>query len=291
MQQLVIVTGLSGAGKTVVLRSLEDMEFYCVDNMPINMLPQLVEHIKADVEFYPKVAVGIDVRSKNQALLEFEFLVSGVNQSEINTTVIFLSAEEKTLLKRYNETRRRHPLSTVHHNYSLTEAIRMDIELMAAIKMHSDLVIDTTQLKIQQLKQQIWQIMSEPNDHVSIIVKSFAFKRGVPFDADFVFDARCLPNPFWQHELRQLTGRDDEVKQFLQNEPMVTDYMKDLSFFARKWIKQFEANDRSYITIAIGCTGGQHRSVYLAEALHSYLEDQSIQNMVQHRELDQLTRS
>jgi UPF0042 nucleotide-binding protein len=286
MQQLVIVTGLSGAGKTVVLRSLEDMEFYCVDNMPINMLPQLVEHIKADTEFYPKVAVGIDVRSKNQALLEFEFLVSGVDKKIINTTVIFLSAEEKTLLKRYNETRRRHPLSTIHHNYSLTEAIKLDIELMSAIKQHSDLVIDTTQLKIQQLKQQIWQIMSEPNDHVSVIVKSFAFKRGVPFDADFVFDARCLPNPFWQPELRQLTGRDEAVQAFLQQEDMVGDYMKDLSYFARKWIKQFEANDRSYITIAIGCTGGQHRSVYLAEALHAYLERKSIKNMVQHRELD-----
>ena len=286
MQQLVVVTGLSGAGKTVVLRSLEDMEFYCVDNMPINMLSQLVQHIQSDHEFYPKVAVGIDVRSHNQSLNELENLLSGVDKKCVNTKVIFLSADEKTILKRYSETRRRHPLSTSQHNYSLTEAINLENELMSVIKEHSDLIIHTTQLKAQQLKQQIWQIMSQPNEHVSVIIKSFAFKRGVPFDADFVFDARCLPNPFWQEELRNLTGKDEPVEKFLSNEIVVQDYLKDLSYFAKKWISQFEANDRSYLTIAIGCTGGQHRSVYLVEALHNFLERQSIKNMKQHRELD-----
>lgn len=286
MQQLVVVTGLSGAGKTVVLRSLEDMEFYCVDNMPINMLPQLVKHISADPEFYPKVAVGVDVRSKNQSLNEFEYLVSGIDQSLIKTKVLYLSADEKTVLKRYNETRRRHPLSSQRNNFSLTEAITLENDLMSGIKQQSDLVIDTTQLKPQQLKQQIWQIMSQPNEHVAVIVKSFAFKRGVPFDADFVFDARCLPNPYWQVELRTLTGKDKAVQQFLAADDIVKDYLQDLCYFSKKWIKQFEANDRSYITIAIGCTGGQHRSVFLVEALHEFLERKSIKNMVQHRELD-----
>lgn len=285
MQQLVVVTGLSGAGKTVVLRSLEDMEFYCVDNMPVNMLPQLVKHISKDPEFYPKVAVGVDVRSKNQSLNEFEYLVSGIDKTQIKTKVLFLSAEDKIILKRYNETRRRHPLSTKQHNFSLTEAIKLESDLMVPIRQQSDLLIDTTQLKPQQLKQQIWQIMSQPNEHVSVIIKSFAFKRGVPFDADFVFDARCLPNPFWQAELRNLTGQDKEVQEFLSKDETVKDYLKDLSYFAKKWIKQFEANDRSYITIAIGCTGGQHRSVYLVEALHEFLERKSIKNMKQHREL------
>lgn len=286
MQQLVIVTGLSGAGKTVVLRSLEDMEFYCVDNMPINMLPQLVNHINQDPEFYPKVAVGVDVRSKNQSLSELKSLLSEIDQSQIKTKVIFLSADKKTVLKRYNETRRRHPLSSHHNNFSLTEAVNLEKQLMSVIKQQSDLIIDTTQLKPQQLKQQIWQIMSQPNEHVAVIVKSFAFKRGVPFDADFVFDARCLPNPYWQAELRALTGKDQPVKDFLQEHAMVKDYLRDLCYFSKKWIKQFEANDRSYITIAIGCTGGQHRSVFLVEALHQYLERKSIKNMVQHRELD-----
>ncbi len=286
MQQLVIVTGLSGAGKTVVLRSLEDMEFYCVDNMPVNMLQQLVEHISEDQEFYPKVAVGIDIRSKNQDLNEFNELIAGIDQTHIKVKTIFLSAEEKIILKRYSETRRRHPLSTEQHNYSLTEAIKLENQLMNRIKPLADLVIDTSQLKIQQLKQQIWQIMSQPNQHVSVIVKSFAFKRGVPFDADFVFDARCLPNPYWQAELRALTGKDLAVREFLSEDQTVKEYLEDLCFFAKKWIGQFEANDRSYITIAIGCTGGQHRSVYLVEALHQFLEKKSIKNMVQHRELD-----
>lgn len=286
MQQLVIVTGLSGAGKTVVLNSLEDMEFYCVDNLPINMLHQLAKHINSDKEFYPKVAVGIDIRNKNQDLTAFKDLITTIDDSQINVKVIFLSADKKTILKRYSETRRRHPLSTDLHNYSLTEAIKLEKELMNTIKVHADLFIDTSQLKVQQLKQQIWQIMSQPNDHVSVIIKSFAFKRGVPFDADFVFDARCLPNPYWQAELRNLTGKDDAVKSFLSNESIVKEYLDDLSYFASKWINQFEANDRSYITIAIGCTGGQHRSVYLVEGLHEFLEKKAIKNMLQHRELN-----
>ncbi len=285
MQQLVIVTGLSGAGKTVVLRSLEDMEFYCVDNLPVNMLQQLASNIVADLEFYPKVAVGIDIRSKNQDLTALNELIASIDQSQLQVKVIFLSADKKTILKRYSETRRRHPLSTEQHKYSLTEAIKLESELMSEFKLRADLIIDTTQLKIQQLKQQMWQIMSQPNDHVSVIIKSFAFKRGVPFDADFVFDSRCLPNPYWQPELRALTGQDLAVKDFLSNEKIVKEYLDDLSYFAKKWINQFEANDRSYITIAIGCTGGQHRSVYLVEALHEFLEQQSIKNMLQHREL------
>ncbi len=287
MQQLVIVTGLSGAGKTVVLRSLEDMEFYCVDNLPVNMLDQLTKNIIADSEFYPQVAVGIDIRSKSQDMSVFNDLIASIDQKKLVVKTIFLSADKKTILKRYSETRRRHPLSTAQHKYSLTEAIKLESEMMSKFKLNADLIIDTSQLKIQQLKQQIWQIMSQPNDHVSVIIKSFAFKRGVPFDADFVFDARCLPNPYWQPDLRALTGQDDQVKVFLEKEEMVQEFLKDLSYFAKKWINQFEANDRSYITIAIGCTGGQHRSVYLVEALHAFLEKKMIKNMVQHRELYQ----
>lgn len=286
MQQLVIVTGLSGAGKSVVLHSMEDMEFYCVDNLPINMLYQFAENVMDDPQFYPKVAVGIDIRSKNHDLLIINDLIASIDQSKLNVKIIFLSADKKTILKRYSETRRRHPLSTDQHNYSLTEAIKLESQLMNDFKLHADLIIDTTQLKVQQLKQQIWQIMSQPSDHVSVIVKSFAFKRGVPFDADFVFDARCLPNPYWQPELRALTGKDSAIKNFLGGENIVKEYLDDLCSFSKKWIGQFEANDRSYITIAIGCTGGQHRSVYLVEALHEFLELQSIKNMKQHRELN-----
>lgn len=284
MQQLVIVTGLSGAGKTVVLRTLEDMEFYCVDNMPISLLPQLIGHIKEDPGFYPQVAVGIDIRNKDHNLAELQSVLSSVNQDVLMTKVIFLSADEATVLKRFSETRRRHPLSNDRSDCTLAEAIQQEYELMLPIKQMSDLLIDTGHLTAQQLKQQIWQIMSQPNDHVSVIIKSFAFKRGVPFDADFVFDARCLPNPYWQPELRSLTGQDQPVREYLEAEDLVQDYVQDLCYFAKKWIGHFEANDRSYITIAIGCTGGQHRSVYMAETLHQFLEKKQVKNMIQHRE-------
>ncbi len=286
MQQLVIITGLSGSGKTIVLRSLEDMEFYCVDNLPVNMLSDFAQHIIEDVAFYPKVCVGIDIRSQQQQLEQFETLVKALKAHNLHVRIIFLSATEKILHSRYNETRRRHPLSTAQQKHSLTEAIRLEEQLMAPVKEIADLVIDTTQLKVQQLKQHIWQIMNQSNRHVAVIIKSFAFKRGVPFDADFVFDARCLPNPYWEKDLRQYSGQDPQIVEFFNQQPLVADYLKDLCLFAKKWIKKFEVNDRSYITVAIGCTGGRHRSVYLAEALHGYLEQQDINNMLLHRELD-----
>ncbi len=285
MQQLVIITGLSGSGKTIVLRSLEDMEYYCVDNLPVNMLTDFAEHINEDVAFYPKVAVGMDIRSQHQKLVNFPETVKALKK-QLHIRVVFLSATEKVLLSRYSETRRRHPLSTAQQKHSLTEAIRLEARLMAPVKEAADLIIDTSQLKVQQLKQQIWQIMNQSNQRVTVIIKSFAFKRGVPFDADFVFDARCLPNPYWEKDLRPYTGQDEPIVAFFNDQPLVDDYLTDLCAFSRKWIDKFEVNDRSYITVAIGCTGGRHRSVYLAEALHTYLAAKSINNMLLHRELD-----
>lgn len=286
MQQLVIITGLSGSGKTIVLRSLEDMEYYCVDNLPVNMLSDFADHINEDVAFYPKVGVGIDIRSQHQELVNFPDTVKALRK-QLHIRVVFLSATEKTLLSRYSETRRRHPLSTAQQKHSLTEAIRLEARLMEPVKQAADLIIDTSQLKVQQLKQQIWQIMNQSNQRVTVIIKSFAFKRGVPFDADFVFDARCLPNPYWEKDLRPFTGQDKAIVEFFSKQPLVDEYLKDLCSFSHKWIDKFEVNDRSYITVAIGCTGGRHRSVYLSEALHSYLAQNNVNNMLLHRELDQ----
>lgn len=286
MQQLVIITGLSGSGKTIVLRALEDMEYYCVDNLPVSMLSEFAEHISEDVNFYPKVCVGVDIRSQQTALSRFPETVNALKK-QLHVRVLYLSAAEKILMSRYSETRRRHPLSTAQHKHSLTEAIRLETKLMAPVKEVADLIIDTSHLKVQQLKQQIWQIMNQSNQKVTVIIKSFAFKRGVPFDADFVFDARCLPNPYWEKELRPYTGQDKPVIQFFSQQPLVDEYLTDLCAFSKKWINKFEVNDRSYITVAIGCTGGRHRSVYLAEALHTYLQEKSISNMVLHRELEQ----
>lgn len=285
MQQLVIITGLSGSGKTIVLRSLEDMEYYCVDNLPVNMLADFADHINEDVAFYPKVAVGMDIRSQHQKLTDFPKTVAALKK-QLHIRVVFLSATEKVLLSRYSETRRRHPLSTAQQKHSLTEAIRLEAELMAPVKEAADLIIDTSQLKVQQLKQHIWQIMNQSNQRVTVIIKSFAFKRGVPFDADFVFDARCLPNPYWEKDLRPYTGQDEAIITFFNQQPLVHDYLNDICAFSLKWIDKFEVNDRSYITVAIGCTGGRHRSVYLAEALHSFLAAKNINNMLLHRELD-----
>ncbi|WP_395376079.1 RNase adapter RapZ [Marinicella sp. W31] len=286
MQQLVLLTGLSGAGKTVVLRSLEDMEYYCVDNLPVDMLPQFVKHILGEPGFYPKVAVGVDIRSTENSITRLPPLIDSIREEQLNFKVIFLNADQQVLFNRFSETRRRHPLSTHEQKYSLTEAIKLEIQLMQPIKNKSDLLIDTSKLSVHHLRQQVWKLMSQKNDKVSIILRSFAFKRGVPFDSDFVFDARCLPNPYWQKELRHFTGRDSEIEAFFEKESMVAEYYRDLCGFCKTWIPRFEANDRSYITIAIGCTGGQHRSVYLIEQLHMYLSKHGIQSLVAHRELD-----
>ena len=285
MQQLIILTGMSGAGKTVVLRTLEDMEFYCVDNLPLSMLSEFASHIESDVAFYPKVAVGIDIRSQNDNLSDFGAQLAKLKLRQSNVKVVFLNADEQVLIQRFSETRRRHPLSTEQHKFSLTEAVRKEGELMSQIKQAADLVIDTSQQAAMQLKQHIWQLMSVPSDQVSVIIKSFAFKRGIPFDADFVFDARCLPNPYWEVDLRHLNGKDSEIQCFFEAQELVSEYIKDLCAFSKKWISHFEANDRSYITIAVGCTGGQHRSVYLVEQLYAYLGRKDIQALVLHREV------
>lgn len=285
MQQLVIVTGMSGAGKTVVLRTLEDMEFYCVDNLPVSMLNDFVNHVELDAAFYPKVAVGIDIRSEGQNYESLMSQMTLIKKRNIHSKVVFLNADPQVLIQRFSETRRRHPLSSEHHQFSLTEAVKQELDVMNDIKLLADLVIDTSRYSAMQLKQHMWQLMSMPSDQVSVIIKSFAFKRGVPFDADFVFDARCLPNPYWQAELRHLTGKDSEIQSFFEEDEWAQEYIKDLCVFSKKWIKRFEANDRSYITIAVGCTGGQHRSVYLVEQLFSYLQHKDIASLKLHREL------
>lgn len=286
MQQLILLTGLSGAGKTVVLRCLEDMEYYCVDNLPIDMLSHFVKHVLSASEFYPKSAIGVDIRSTEKSLSNLPAIIDTIRYEELNFKIVFLSADKQVLFNRFSETRRRHPLSTHQHKHSLTEAIKLEMDLMRPIQNKSDLLIDTSKMSIHQLKQHVWKLMSQKNDNVSIILRSFAFKRGVPFDSDFVFDARCLPNPYWQKNLRHLNGLDAEIQTFFENEKVVADYYRDLCRFFRDWIPRFEANDRSYITISIGCTGGQHRSVYLIEKLNNYLLEKEIQSLITHRELE-----
>jgi len=287
MQELIIISGMSGSGKTIALRTMEDLDFYCVDNLPIAMLPQLVQHISHNEKDYSRVSVGIDIRNSESALKDLPNIVKAIDRSIIHVKMIFLNSNDKTLLKRYSETRRAHPLSSKKHNYSLSQAIKQERLLLEPLASASDLLIDTSDTTAPQLRDKIWRHVSQNNDgNLSLLLQSFAFKRGVPYDADFVFDARCLPNPFWQKDLREYCGKDRPIQNFLDSKDIVIEFYNDIFMLVNKWIPSFEEHDRSYLTIAIGCTGGKHRSVYLTEKLFHQLKKQRNNILVQHRELD-----
>lgn len=287
MQELLIISGMSGSGKTIALRTLEDLDFYCVDNLPIEMLAQFVNHICQDTNNYKRVSVGIDIRNSETSLKELPQIIKNFDSTMIQTKVIFLDSNDKTLLKRYSETRRGHPLSNHKHNYSLSQAIKHERLLLESLLNSADLLIDTSETTAPQLRDRIWRQVSKNEDgKLSLLLQSFAFKRGVPFDADFVFDARCLPNPFWEKSLREYCGKDKPIKDYLDDKALAQDFYNDISTLVKKWIPSFEEHDRSYLTIAIGCTGGKHRSVYLTEKLFSELKEDRNNILVQHRELD-----
>ncbi len=287
MQELIIISGMSGSGKTIALRTLEDLDFYCVDNLPIDMLKQFVKHICQNQNDYRRVCVGIDIRNSEQALKELPHIVAKIDSSLIKSKVIFLNSSDETLLKRYSETRRAHPLSNSKHNYSLSQAIAQERVLLEPIANLADLLVDTSGTTAPQLRDKIWrQVSGSSGGHVSLLLQSFAFKRGVPYDADFVFDARCLPNPFWDKSLREYCGKDQPIKDFLDSKELSVEFYNDIAELVKKWIPSFEEHDRSYLTIAIGCTGGKHRSVYLIEKLFNDLSKSRKNILVQHRELD-----
>ncbi len=287
MQELIIISGMSGSGKTIALRTLEDLDYYCVDNLPINMLTQFIQHIEKNRDDFQHVCVGIDIRNSKSAFKDLPNIIKRINQSIIKVTILFLTADNSCLLKRYSETRRAHPLSNKSHKYSLTQAIKHERELLEPLAALADLLIDTSETSAPQLRDKIWrQLNADSSGKLSLLLQSFAFKRGVPFDADFVFDARCLPNPFWHKELREFCGKDKPIIDFLQKQPLVNDFYNDIAQFIEKWIPLFNEHDRSYLTIAIGCTGGKHRSVYLAEKLHHQLNKTNANILIQHRELD-----
>jgi UPF0042 nucleotide-binding protein len=287
MQELIIVSGMSGSGKTIALRTLEDLDFYCVDNLPIEMLTQFVQHMMHNRKDYSRVSVGIDIRNSETALKQIPQIIKELGSKVIETKIFFLDASDESLLKRYSETRRAHPLSTHKHNFSLSQAIVHERKLLEPLKAVADLIIDTSNNTAPQLRDKIWRHVSRANDgKLSILLQSFAYKRGVPFDADFVFDARCLPNPFWEKSLREYCGKDKPIKEFLDSKAIVIDFYNDILTMMQKWIPSYEEHDRSYLTIAIGCTGGKHRSVHLAEKLFNALKPVRKNILLQHRELD-----
>jgi len=265
--RLVIVSGLSGSGKSVALHMLEDLDYYCIDNIPAGLLPMFISHtVRSQEATYGSTAVGVDARNRPAEIASVPKLVEELKRSGVDCEVLFLRADEDALLKRYSETRRRHPLS--REGTGLIEAIRQERSLLEPIADAADLVIDTTRTSVHELRELIRQrVAGRSEDRMSILFESFAFRHGVPDDADYVFDVRSLPNPYWEPGLARMTGRDGAVVEFLERHDSVNKMFNDIAGFLEHWIPDLIRTNRSYLTIAIGCTGGQHRSVYLVERL------------------------
>jgi UPF0042 nucleotide-binding protein len=265
--RLIIVSGLSGSGKSVALHLLEDIDFYCVDNIPAALLKPFISHtIRGTDEVYPRTAVGLDARNRPNEIETIPALVAELRRSGITCEVLYLHASDEVLLKRYAETRRKHPLVTP--DVSLRDAIACERRLLEPITMAADLVIDTSHMGVHALRERIRERIDLRRDaRLALMFESFGYKHGIPGDADFVFDVRSLPNPYWEHSLRRLTGRDPEVIQYLSGHASVNNLLASLIEFLTQRIAEFAQANRSYLTIAIGCTGGQHRSVYIAERL------------------------
>jgi len=281
--RLIIVSGMSGSGKTIALRALEDLDYYCVDNLPGALLPAFVdEAMRAGV--HPRLAVGIDVRNRPQDLNQLPAILAGLAQRGIEFRLIFLDARDEVLLKRYSDTRRRHPLTG--EGVSLGDAIARERKLLKPVIAIAERVVDSSEMNVHQLRRLIATELGMAGGPLSLLFESFAYKRGVPADADFVFDARCLPNPHWEAALRPLSGRDAAVRAWFEAKPEVGEYLAQVRDFLDVWLPRFESENRSYVTICIGCTGGRHRSVYLAELLAAHFRASREQVLTFHRELE-----
>jgi len=283
---LIVLTGMSGGGKTVALRALEDLEFYCVDNLPSVLLPQLVNAATSgDRRGRPRrIAVGVDVRNRGTDFAHMPLVLSELAAAGVQVHLIFLDCRDEVLIKRYSETRRRHPLAT--RGVSLADAIIEERRLLRPLMAIAEKVIDSSELNVHQLRRLVATGYAQATEGLTLMFQSFAFRRGLPLDADFVFDARCLPNPHWQAHLRPLSGKDAAVREFLDAEPLVGEYFTDTARWLDAWLPRFEQDDRSYVTISIGCTGGRHRSVYLVEKLAAYYRDRREGVLTFHRELE-----
>jgi len=283
--EVILVTGISGSGKSVALHALEDAGFFCVDNLPPELLRDFIrlEHER----FTHRVAVAVDVRTAG-SLPTLLPLIRDLRAEGLRVRPLFLDASTDALLRRFSESRRPHPLSTMpaggDSSRALVEAIELERELLADLREVST-VVDTSQLRPAVLRSWVRSLVGAREARLTLVFESFAFKHGVPLDADFVFDVRVLPNPYYIRELRPLTGRDAPVAAYLEQQPEVTAMMQQVESFLRGWLPAFEEDQRSYLTVALGCTGGQHRSVYIVEMLARRFEGHCA-TLTRHRELD-----
>ena len=282
--KLQIVSGLSGSGKTIALQVLEDLDYYCIDNLPLELLSALVEKSLKDRLYLDKVAIGIDARTIGNNFADFSDIIQQIKSNDIDCDVLFLNAQSSVLLKRFSETRRKHPLT--NEQTSLEEAIERERLVLEMIRNESSHQIDTSSCNVHQLRDQIKDLITLNNQPVMALqFLSFGFKHGLPHDMDMMFDMRCLPNPHWETALRPLTGKDQAVADFLDQHESCDEMFTDIQQYVEKWLPCFEENNRNYLTIAIGCTGGQHRSVYMVERLARYFKQQRESVIARHKEL------
>ncbi len=281
--RLIVVSGHSGAGKTVALRVLEDLGYYCVDNLPVNLLDGFVQSVADSKQ---NVAVSIDIRNIPKKLKELTGTLEKLKQ-ELDVTVLFLDADKESLLKRYSETRRIHPLSLGSQSLSLAQAIEREKEILMPLKVHADLLLDTSDQSLHELSETIrMRIHSRDRKGLVMVFESFGFKYGLPSDADYVFDVRFLPNPHWEPELRPMTGLDAPIAAFLEQHESVLTLKYQIETFIENWLPLLEKNNRSYLTVAIGCTGGKHRSVYLTQQIGEYFAAKGHQVQIRHTSLE-----
>lgn len=283
--RLIIVSGLSGSGKSIALHVLEDLGYYCIDNLPAGLMLAAVDEIRrSSGDAAKRLAVGVDARNHAENLDKLPDLLQELRSQGVQTDIIFLHASDEILLKRYSETRRRHPLA--EQGTELRAAIESERAYLAEIQVSANLIIDTSQTSIYELADVIRsRVDRRDTDNLSVLIESFGFKYGIPADADFVFDLRSLPNPYWTVELRGLTGFDDEVREFLDAQKEFAVMFDDIRDFLSRWIPHYRNTNRGYLTVAIGCTGGQHRSVYMTEKLAAELREQHDPVLTRHNSL------
>lgn len=284
--KLVVISGRSGSGKSTALDLLEDLGFYCIDNLPVSLLQNLLDQIQNQASELSSVAVSIDARNNPYDLENFTQIIHNLERQQCELEIIYLDAHTDTLLTRFSATRRKHPLTGP--DVPLLEAIEREKAVLHDIGDMADLTVDTTHLSMHQLRSLIKErVVQKQGNEMSLLFESFGFKHGIPKDSDFVFDVRCLPNPYWDPSLRKFTGQDRPIQTFLKDEKTVINMFDDIQVFLTKWLPEFEANNRTYMTVSIGCTGGQHRSVYMAERLYKAYQDIYTNVQVRHRELNQ----
>jgi len=281
---VIIVSGRSGSGKSSAIHALEDLGYYCVDNLPVCLIPQLIQEIQtAQNESIPTLAVGLDARSLRVSSNTFEEMLTALNAMQsINVSIFYCDADNDTLIQRFSETRRKHPMSS--DSVSLTEALELERKILSPLVTDSTSVIDTSRMTLHQLRDEMARLVNVTNESMVLLIQSFGFKYGIPNNSDLIFDVRCLQNPHWVPNLRPLNGLDKPVQAFLSVDPLVQKMTQDILNFVHHWIPHYSINNRRYFTLSIGCTGGQHRSVYMAETLSQLIQtDCDVQ--IRHRQI------